>query len=143
MRYAAGALAAMVASADFSETRIADRRMLLGLQARLLTWARGERDTVDGRRLLSDISTAAELLRGVNRRHELRAHDAYLVAALLAEHPRDIAQVRRFLARLRALEGCDDRLDAQVAQALADTSTSDKLAGIRETLGRLAESLKR
>ena len=140
LRYAAGALAAMVASADFSETRLPDRRMLLDLQARLLAWARGDRDIAEGERILSDIGTTSALLRGINGRQELRAHDAALVASLLAERPRDVAQVRRFLARVRELEGRDDELDARTAEALVASPTPESLTGLREALERLGRA---
>ena len=138
LRYAAGALAAMVASADFSETRLLDRRMLLDLQARLLTWARGARDLEEGERILSDIGTASALLRGINGRQELRAHDEALIGSLLARHPRDVAEVRRFLTEVRALEGRDDELDALTADAFRAAPTQESLASVREALERLA-----
>lgn len=142
LRYAAGSLAAMVVSAEFAEARIADRRMLLGLHARLLAWARGGHDLCEAERILSDVAATAELLRGVSRRQELRAHDRALVDALLADRPRDVAQMRRFLARMRGLEGADDQLDVLVSRAYAAAPVPDSLAAIREALGQLAESMR-
>jgi hypothetical protein len=73
LRYAGRAARRDVASADFSETRIPDRRMLLDLQAPLLAWARGDRDITEGERILSAIGATSALLRGIDGRQEPQA----------------------------------------------------------------------
>lgn len=108
LRYAAGALATVSTSEAYAGARASDRALLRRLRERLLNWSRSGRPVELGLQLLDDVWTCADLLRGVNRRQELRAHDSTLIAALLATpDPGD----QSWLAQLNALIGLDDTLD--------------------------------
>ena len=108
LRYAAGALATVSTSEAYAGARASDRALLRRLRERLLDWSRSGRPVELGLQLLDDVWTCADLLRGVNRRQELRAHDSTLIAALLASPaPAD----KSWLARLNDLIGLDDTLD--------------------------------
>lgn len=112
LRYAAGAIATMTTAPDYGDVRAADRAILRNLHQRLVTWARGPRDAATGRHLLADVWTCADLLRGINKRQELRAHDAALIAALVSD---PAPALPGWWARLEALIGLDDQLDAAIA----------------------------
>lgn len=107
LRYAAGALATLMSSAAYEHTRVSDRQLLRRLQQRLLAWARGDKDVLRGLELLDDVWTSADLLRDINRRQELRAHDAALAQQLLSVE----AGAADWWARLQSLFGLDDELD--------------------------------
>jgi hypothetical protein len=143
LRYGAVAFAVMVGSTDFSEVRMSDRRTLLGLQARILDWARSGSDAGEGWRLYKDITAAADLLRSVNMRQELVAHDAVLLRScrerLLAASgdgpaPRDV------LEELRGLQGRDDELDGLLAHAYRGGAIERSV--LHETLRRLGSELR-
>jgi len=112
LRYSAGALAVLVASPAYAQARVSDRALLRRLRERMLGWSRGGRDVALGLQLLDDIWTCADLLRGVNRRQELRAHDLASIETLL-RGPQRSGPV--FDERLLSLRGLDDVLDASIA----------------------------
>ena len=138
LRYAASGLAAIIGSSDFPEVRAADRMMLLSLQSRVLVWARNGGVSEDGARILKDVETAADLLRGINLRQELREHDSALVLALLDETPLRPVEIVRYVNRLAQLEGYDDQLDSLLWQARASAPSAALLAQIRDLLAAAA-----
>lgn len=115
VRYAAGALATLVTSPAYAEARISDRTLLRRLHARTLGWAREDRGVTSGRQLLDDVWTTADLLRGINQRQELRAHDA-AASVVAMQGPGDSPD--RWRTALDALVGLDDELDGLVERAL-------------------------
>jgi hypothetical protein len=125
LRYAAGALASLVASPHYYALRVSDRELLRRQRERLLEWAHAGNPTSAGLQLLEDIFTCADLLRGVNRRQELRAHDAQLLRELARDTTRDRAA---WLAELDRLSGMDDTLDALAAQLAAATGLEPVIA---------------
>ncbi len=132
VRYAAGAMALMVTEPDYADVRASDRAVLRALRARALDWARHDRSAREGLHLLEDLWTCADLLRGINRRQDLVAHDAALIAEL---HDGPGADLAAWSARLDALVGLDDRLDALLGQRAA----APLAALVPELLARLAE----
>lgn len=110
LRYAAGALAMLLTATESSNLRVSDRSMLRGLRDRVFAWARSEKDPRAGLDLLEDVFTSADLLRGINQRQELRAHDRALVSELarVVSYASGAAPLEAF-ARI---EGMDDEVDA-------------------------------
>lgn len=127
MRYAVGGLATLVASPVYREVRIQDRLVLRGLRDRALAWARRDRSTQEGLRLLQDVFTCTDLLRGINRRQELRAHDEALIQSLMAG---PLADRSGWWTRLRAIEGLDDELDALLDGARRAPTTADQVVNL-------------
>jgi hypothetical protein len=111
LRYAAGALANLMSSPHYRHARVSDRALLRRLQERVLAWARSDKCTDRGLELLEDVWTSADLLRGINRRQELRAHDGALIEELCCGSGGD---AQAWLARVRPLFGLDDQLDALI-----------------------------
>jgi hypothetical protein len=132
VRYAAGALAALVTAPDYADVRASDRAILRRLRERAFAWARTDRAVREGLNLLEDVWTSADLLRDINRRQELRAHDAALVMDLLAGPASDPAA---WFARLDTLAGLDDALDVLVERARAAPHPEDL---VPELLARLS-----
>lgn len=110
LRYAAGALAMLLTATDSSYLRVCDRSMLRGLRDRVFAWARSDKDPRAGLDLLEDVFTSADLLRGINQRQELRAHDRALVAELVrgVRFTSGTPQTEAF----SRIEGMDDEIDA-------------------------------
>jgi hypothetical protein len=113
VRYAVGALAALVSSPAYRDVRAQDRFVLRSLRERALAWARKDRTSKEGLRLLGDVWTCADLLQGINRRQELHNHDQELLRALVADPSGDAG----WWARLPRLEGFDDELDAILSRS--------------------------
>jgi hypothetical protein len=137
LRFGAVSIAVMVGSADFAEVRAHDRTLLLGLQTRILAWARaGTADGV-GARLYQDLVTAADLLSSINHRQELAAHDraalARLRAAIASGEPAEVV-VARGLPSLRALAGKSAALDDALHAALHGAPAADVIRAIRDAL---------
>lgn len=128
LRYAAGALATLVASPHYTAIRASDRALLRQQRERLLDFARAGKPTNAGIQLLEDLFTCADLLRDINRRQELRAHDVALMRELVAEAPRERAD---WLAGLERLAGLDDTLDGLAARlrASADLELACDIVG--------------
>ncbi len=134
LRYAAVSLAVMVGAADFSETRVQDRQLLLGLQARILAWARAGSTEAAGAQLYQDLLTAADLLRAINQRQELVAHDRLIearLAQILAGAGDAETQLATIQPLLAELTGRDDGLDDLVARAGTEATARDVVAGVR------------
>lgn len=115
IRYAAGALATLVTSPAYAEARLSDRALLRRLHGRTLEWAREDRGVTSGRQLLDDVWTTADLLRGINQRQELQAHDV-AASKVAVQGLGDAPDVWR--AAVEALIGLDDELDVLIECAL-------------------------
>lgn len=139
LRCSAVSLAAMVGGNEFGDVRTSDRALLLELQGRILGWARDGASERDGAQLYRDIVTAAELLRSINLRQELAAHDRRMLreaaAALAAADP--AAAIATAAPALHALDGRDDALDAAVERALREPPSQDRLAALRAAVAAL------
>ena len=133
LRYAASALASLVASPHYHALRSSDRDLLRQLRDRLLEWAHAGNPTSVGLQLLEDVFTCAELLRGINGRQELRAHDMDLVRELVADATRARSA---WLEKLERLVGMDDTLDS-LASRLAVTASEAPLIEIMVRLSFL------
>jgi hypothetical protein len=133
LRYSAVSLAVMVGSSDFGDARIQDRALILKLQRRILRWAHDGASDADGALLYMDIVTTADLLRSINQRQELAAHDQHkmreAIAALAGDDPADA--IASAVPALRAMAGRDDALDELVAFALRDPPTRELVAALR------------
>lgn len=138
LQYAAGALATLIGAHEFPIVRASDRLLLLRLQARVIGWARDGGSVDDGVRLLQDVATAAELLRDVNQRQELRAYDEQLAAKLAATVPATAADLARYLVELGQLDGHDDELDRLIVAARGTLLDSLQLGRLRAALARIA-----
>jgi hypothetical protein len=66
--------------------------------------------------LLEDVRTCGDLMRGINRRQELRAHDRALLDRVGAGPHAQLA-IERWLDALDPLFGLDDALDDLLARA--------------------------
>ena len=128
LRYAAGALAALAASPHYRAVRASDAALLRSQRARLLEWSRSGKPRAAGLQLLEDISTSASLLRDINRRQELRAHDSKLIAELLSGQSLDRAAWLTGLARLAGRDDVLDRLTAQLRAGQGLEVVADILA---------------
>jgi hypothetical protein len=134
LRYASVSLAVMVGHADFAEVRLSDRVLLLGLQQRILDWARTGGSDAGGLQLYKDILAAADLLRSINQRQELQPHDQAALAEL-----RDLVAAGQPLAdcvpALRALQGRDDELDVVLAAIHRGEADASHVARLHDALG--------
>jgi hypothetical protein len=116
VRYAGGALATLVTAPDYADVRASDRAVLRNLRERALAWARSDRGVRTGLHLLEDVRTCGDLMRGINRRQELRAHDRALLDRVGAGPHAQLA-IERWLDALDPLFGLDDALDDLLARA--------------------------
>lgn len=135
LRYAAGALAALVAAPAYANVRASDRALLRRLRERVIEWARHHRPFDAGVRLLEDVSTCADLLRGINRRQELRAYDQVVIRRLAT--PGDLDR-KGWSAALESLFGLDDELDASIERMRKDADAPALAAEVRARLLELA-----
>jgi hypothetical protein len=142
VREAGVGLAVMFGSSDFSEVRLADRYLLLGLQARIISWLRGPESFRRGADVVADVRSTADLLMGINLRQELRAHDRAAVRAglLTRPSPQESHAVRLWLASLRDLRGRDEELDDQLERAQRG-ALPEAIAPTRAALERLAREM--
>lgn len=135
LRYAAGAVAILTASPHYAVMRVSDRALLRRQRDRLLEWSRAGKPVREGLQLLEDIWTCADLLRDINRRQELRAHDTDMIRELL----RDSSSDRQgWLEDLTRLAGLDDALDALIAQTRSARTDSERLALTMDIVVRLS-----
>lgn len=135
VRYAVGALAMLVASPDYTLVRASDRAILRRLRERGLAWARRDRPIDGGLQLLEDVWTCADLLRGINRRQELKLHDEFLIHELLAGTD---AGTRGWFQKAETLLGLDDALDALLESRKGDTEDAALAGDVRKRLEQLA-----
>jgi hypothetical protein len=133
LRYAAFALATLVAAPAYAAVRAPDRFVVRTLHRRCIDWARRDRSPGEGLRILEDVWISADLLRAINRRQELRVHDAAAVRSSLAG-PR--GDTRDWFVQLERLFGLDDVLDELIVRA-RQGGNLDGL--IPEALVRLAQ----
>ena len=137
LQHAAGALATLIGAAEFRVVRAGDRLLILRLHARVIDWARTGGSVAAGAQLLLDVETAAELLRDVNQRQELRAHDEQLAAALAAALA-TTTNIARQLGALALLDGHDLELDELIARVREDRLDAAALDRLRAALLRIA-----
>jgi hypothetical protein len=123
VRYAGGALSTLAGKPCYADVRFSDRMVLRRLRERALSWARHDRSVPAGLQLLEDVWTCGNLLRGINRRQELKDHDRALIPRLL-RGPDDVAA---WFAELDALYGLDDDLDQLFDRARAIAKTGGAL----------------
>jgi hypothetical protein len=121
MRYAAGAFATLLTSTDYADVRAADRTMLRALRERLLQWARNDRSVQTGLNIIADVMASGQLLRQINRRQELRAHDQAVARAFAA------LDLEAWLRRIPSVRGLDDTLD-QLLDQLPTATQREELA---------------
>ena len=126
------ALATLAAEPAFRGARLSDRLLIKSLRMRAAECDLGGNDLAPARGLLSDLAACAELLRGVNRRQELVAHDRELLERLRgvidgAMSPEALG------AALAPLCGRDDDLDDRLRR-LARDGHSDALRALLERL---------
>ena len=138
LQAAAHALAMLIGALEFPVVRASDRLLLLRLERRVIGWARDDGSVADGLRLLQDVATAAELLRDVNQRQELRAFDEQLAGRLAATMPANVNELTRYLGELGQLDGHDDELDGLIAIARNTMLDSLQLGQLRAALSRIA-----
>ncbi|RYZ04871.1 MAG: hypothetical protein EOO73_22105 [Myxococcales bacterium] len=117
LRYAAGGLATIAASPHYHSVRLSDRTLLLHQRDRLLDWAHAGKPTQAGVQLLEDLFTCADLLKDINRRQELRAHDLRLIRELVGDTTREREDWLLKLERLAGLDGELDELTAQLRKS--------------------------
>jgi hypothetical protein len=145
MRRSATALAVLCGDEDFSEVRVQDRLLLRSLQRRTLAWGRSP-DVRTGMQLYGDIRAAADLLRAINMRQELLAHDAQLIEeAALAIAQDGLSQPRLALlvGRMRALRGLDDELDQLLKRAYRGEGLDGLRTPLTDALHRLRAAFHR
>jgi hypothetical protein len=126
---------------EYREMRIDDRIQLRQLHERLRGWLSSPRSEVaDARRLWQDVVGYATLLRQVNLRAELIAHDHRIAAESLAElreQAVDAPCPPALRRRLQAMHGRSEELD----QLLEDPACS--AAELSELLGHVEGTLAR
>lgn len=132
LRYCGFALVTLFAAPEFEKARVSDRRLLRHLHRRMLAWAQGEREPATGREILEDVHTSAHLLKGINRRQELREHDRRCLDELKAE-PKLLGA-----ERLSALLGLDDALDQLIESG---SRGPEWVEAVQERLGSLERSM--
>lgn len=112
-------IATLIGKDEYGELRPDDRVLFLRLQRRILVWLASERPTFEeGRRIWEDCRAMADILRQVNLRADLIAHDAALARALSRElEARAVTGpvAAELFDRLLPLEGLDDELDTYLA----------------------------
>lgn len=128
--------------------RIEDRMAIRGLQKRIADLL--ETRSVDeeaASRLWQDTVSLTQLLADVNRRAELRQHDAHVLRGLI--HRLDVAPTDRpfagteWLDSVSVLEGLDDTLDEYLeAQRAASSSDAEPPQSIADLLRHLHNALK-
>lgn len=134
LRYAAGALSTLMTSPSYNDVRATDRVLLRHLRERVFAWSQRKGSLDEGLRVLDDVWTCADLLRGINHRQELRAHDLGLIRSLLHGPGADVA---RWCAQLDPLRGLDDVLDVRL-DALVSVKDAEHVSGVVERLSQLA-----
>lgn len=113
-------IAALIGKEEYRDLRPDDRVLFSRLQRRILEWLALEFPSYDeGRRLWEDCRAMGDILRQVNLRADLIAHDARLARSLLEELT-VFGETERIgpqlFLRLAPLEGLDDELDGAFAQ---------------------------
>jgi hypothetical protein len=141
LRRSANALAVVLGSADFQEARLSDALLLRSLRSRVLEWGRAPEPRA-GQQLLSDLKSSADLLRTINHRQELRAHDDELIRMLhrqLEHDGRPQPRLAELVGRARALRGLDDELDGIIDAVLAGADDERMRSDFAQAVTRLHE----
>lgn len=116
LRSVGTAIATVVGWKGYPNLRVRDRLQMRELQRRLLEWFRAERDPVAGHHLWQDIDYFVQMLADVNRRQELREHDANVVEkGWMVVSTTDGEMPAPILEQLQTLEGLDDEVDGLLA----------------------------
>ena len=111
------AVSTLMESEVFNDVRLADKRAFSVWQSRIVDWLAGRRDPGAGIELHRDLVAGAELLRQINKREELQAHDRQLIvdiADILNTANPTPKELGPHLPRLTRLRGCDEELDAML-----------------------------
>ncbi len=144
LRLVGTALAMLIGDDIYEHLRIADRRMIRELQAKVIGWLRidasksGRFPGRAGTRIWQDIAAFAGLLMQVNNRAELVEHDQALLASVdagLRASSGDALALRSALTRLGALRGRDPRLDD-----VLESSRSVSTAGLIDVIASIGIS---
>lgn len=131
------ALATVVGWKGYSNLRVRDRMQLRELQRRLLAWFRSERDEADGICIWRDLDSFVHILADVNRRQELRDHDARIVRKALAAISATMELVPpSIMSSPERLNGLDEEVDS-----LLESRAADNAGSWRQPLARLAREL--
>lgn len=130
MRLIGAGIARLIGRPIYEDLRIDDRRSIRAMQARLVRWVR-EPEPLEGRRLVSEIESAAALLMDVNRRPVLIEHDCEVLDKLLAALRQPATDKAKFYVLLTTLRGRDAELDSLIElqrDLVADTWEPPALA---------------
>ncbi len=138
LRLAGTGIAGVVGRDIYEDLRVGDRRTLRELQRRLIEWLRGEKDPLEGERLLGDLVSAASLIMDVNRRPVLVEHDARVLEKLLAALAQPATDKGVFFQLLASVRGRDAELDALI-EGEADLRPELWLGAARRVLARLED----
>ena len=139
LRSTSSNLAKIVGRDVYEDMRVEDRKELRALQARILSWGRGELGgDLGARRLWLDASAVAELLLGVQQREVLREHDHALCGEALDEL-RGGRIAAGLLRRLGELEGRDPDVAELVASG--ETGAERWRPVIERIYARLSDTL--
>lgn len=133
LRRAGTSLAVLVGRSAYPLLRVRDRFQLSQLQHRILAWLRanGGFDISVGEQLWKDLLIFLEMLREINRRQVLRAHDARTVTALRAREGIALRPVDR--ERLATLLGLDEALDEWIRGEDGSLERLDLILGRLQT----------
>lgn len=143
MRTAVNAVSKLLGGPAYEFVRHADRMMLRSLQARMIEWSRSPSHG-RGAMLHKDLVTTADLLRDINKRQELAAHDDMLMVMIrgrLEMSSLDPSIREAILDDLDSLCGRDDELD-ELADALRSHWTRVEVENVLDCLDRLVPSTR-
>lgn len=143
LRIGASALSQILNHVSSHDIRVQDAQVFRSMLARVLGWLGDSGSTEAGRRIYSDLTGLADLLRLVNQRQELRAHDAEVIDAALSMCDADPSggQSHALLMLLVPLEGLDDALD-QTRERLTQAGTPESVAAVSERLSALQSVIR-
>jgi hypothetical protein len=120
LRAVSRSIASLLNCEEYPSMRLGDRRELRMLQFRIQSWLSTVHPSESvGERTWEDVIVVVSLLGGVNRRCELVAHDAEVLAALTSVAAGD-DDIRRLRAAASPLFGMDPELDALLDIQAAD-----------------------
>ena len=132
VRGASLALATLVAEPAFRAARLSDRLLIKSLRMRTSDCNLGDSDLSPAAGLLSDLAACADLLRGVNLRHELVVHDTELINSTLAKAGGPMPPPI-LAGALSPLYGRDEELDDHLRR-LARQGRSEPVYSVLERL---------
>jgi hypothetical protein len=138
LRLIGACIARLIGRPIYEDLRIEDRRSIRAMQARLVHWVREQPEPLEGRRLVSEIESAAALLMDVNRRPVLIDHDCEVLEKLLAALQQPATDKAKFYVLLSTLRGRDAELD-HLIELQRDLVPGSWEAPALALLGRLRE----